>query len=322
MAMNTIEASDSTPAIAVLIPTYNRVAQLRITLDHLRAQTWMDFEVVIIDDGSTDGTVAAVEQYRQGAPFPIMLQSQRNSGPAAARNRGITLVRAPVTVLLGDDTYPVPDFVRLHLQYQREHPELESVAVGYTRYSEEHQRVTPFMRWLNSDGVQFAYGELLAGAVPSWRHFYTSNLSFKTEYLRRHPFEEGFRHYGMEDIELGYRLHKLHGLRMSFLPDAIEDHVHPFTFSQVCSRSLRVGENIYKLGQIWPEHRDLPALGRVERLGIRALTSRWMWPLVAGVMNRMTAVWFPGRLIHAFIGYYREQGYRRAEKADRAAAVC
>lgn len=312
------EKNGGTPSVGVLIPTYNRISNLLKTLEHLERQTWKDFEVVIVNDGSTDDTVAQVEHYRESASFPITFETQKNSGPAAARNHGIALMRPTLTILLGDDMYPVPDFIELHMRFHQSHPSLESVAVGYTRYGEEYQKVTPFMRWLNSDGVQFAYGELLAGAPASWRHFYTGNLSFRSAYLRQHVFHEGFKHYGMEDIELGYRLHHDHGLQMSFLPDAVADHVHPFTFSQVCARSVKVGENIYKLGEIWPEHRGLPEPGGAQRASLALLTSRWVWPAFAGAMDRITRIWFPGRIAHAFVEYFRGKGYHHAEEAAKA----
>ncbi len=310
---NLSERTSVTPAIGVLIPTYNRSHDLVRTLDHLGAQTYKDFEVVIINDGSTDDTASQIERYRNNAPFPIFFETQKNGGPAAARNRGIALMRTPITVLIGDDTYPAVDFIRLHLGFHQLHPELDSVAVGYTRYSEEHQRVTPFMRWLNSDGVQFAYGELLAGRSASWRHFYTANLSFKTAYLRDNRFDETFKHYGMEDIELGYRLHARCNLQMTFLPEAIANHVHPITFSNICDRSLKVGENIYKFGELWPEHQQPPESGG---LVIAFLTSRLMWSPVAALMDLMTRAWFPGRILHAFVTHFRAKGYRHAAETS------
>ena len=58
----------------------------------------------------------------------------------------------------------------------------------------------------------------------------------------------------MEDIELGYRLHRQHGLQMTFLPDAIADHVHPISFLQTCKRTVDAGENIFRMRELWPEY--------------------------------------------------------------------
>ena len=315
--LSTQTSSIDAPAIGILIPTYNRISNLLKTLEHLELQTWKDFEVVIVNDGSTDDTVAQLDRYRQSAPFPLAVETQTNSGPATARNRGLRLIRAPLTLFIGDDTYPVRDFVRIHLQHHLDFPAAQNVALGYTRYSEQDQVVTPFMRWLNSDGVQFAYGPLLSGTPPDWHHFYTSNLSVKTAYLREHPFNEDFKKAAIEDQELGYRLHKRHGLHMVFLPDAIADHVHPISFRQTCRRAIDVGENIFTMGELWPEHRPLPAKGYKQTL-LSILTKGWVWSVVVRMVDGMT--WFrpPGRFLHSVIDFHRMIGYSRAAEAAKA----
>lgn len=301
--------------IGILIPTYKRPIQLIKTLQHLEAQTWKNFEVVVIDDGSSDDTLGRLESYSAQAPFPIRVASQPNSGPAAARNRGIRLMRAPVTVMIGDDTYPNREFVRLHAEYHLSHPGLTQAALGYTRYSEAEQIVTPFMRWLSRDGVQFAYRELLAGGTPDWKHFYTSNLSVKTAYLRENPFHEGFKRYGMEDIELGYRLYKEHGLSMVFLPGAVAEHVHPITFAQVCSRAVDTGANTHHLAELWPEHGRMLRRRSLNRRVMAALTGRKVWPAVAWMVDRLTHVWCPPALLNRFIDFHNDLGYGEAVHA-------
>jgi hypothetical protein len=306
-----------TPPIGILIPTYNRISNLLKTLEHLELQTWKEFEVIIVNDGSTDDTLTQLDRYRQTAPFSLVVETQINSGPAAARNRGIRLMRAPLTLIIGDDTYPVRDFVRIHLQHHIDFPALQNVALGYTRYSEKDQFVTAFMRWLNSDGVQFAYGPLLSGTPPDWRHFYTSNLSVKTAYLREHPFHEAFRKAAVEDLELGYRLFRQHGLQMAFLPDAIADHVHPVNFHQTCKRAVDVGENLFKMGELWPEHPS-PALKGYTQTFLAVLTKGWVWSLIVRLVDGITWLRPPGRFLHSVVEFHRMKGYYRAAEAAKA----
>jgi glycosyltransferase involved in cell wall biosynthesis len=75
------------PKVSVVIPTYNNAALLHETLDGVRRQTFTDFEIIVVDDGSMDGTTEAVRRYDPS----IRYIHQPNQGPAAARNRGVSL---------------------------------------------------------------------------------------------------------------------------------------------------------------------------------------------------------------------------------------
>jgi len=309
------------PAIGIVIPTFNRVDKLLTCLRHLEAQTCKDFEVIVVDDGSTDRTPEALAAYAKDAPFHFRFFSQANGGSALTRNTGIAHLTAPVCLLLGDDTYPQPDFVRAHLEFHRTHPSPLDAAIGYTRWSERGQKVTRLMRWLESDGVQFLFRELLQGEPPTWRHFYTSNLSAKTELLRQHPFDEGFPCYGMEDIELGYRLTRQRGLRMTFLRDAINEHVHPATFSQTCRRAEKVGIAMYQFEKLFPEERI--ALGRGWKGKIVSFLTghRWALAAVTAVSRVLTAVWIPNPILLPTIYLHQIVGYRHAARQAAAAQV-
>jgi glycosyltransferase involved in cell wall biosynthesis len=72
--------------ISIIIPTYNRENLLPKAIDSLLAQTYRHFEIIRVDDGSTDNTRASLKKYHNDR---IRYVYQENSGPAAARNRGI-----------------------------------------------------------------------------------------------------------------------------------------------------------------------------------------------------------------------------------------
>jgi glycosyltransferase involved in cell wall biosynthesis len=77
------------PLVSIIIPTYNRSVTVRRAIDSVLAQTFMDLEVVVVDDGSTDDTRAALSAY----PEAVRYAYQGNQGPAAARNHGMRLAR-------------------------------------------------------------------------------------------------------------------------------------------------------------------------------------------------------------------------------------
>jgi glycosyltransferase involved in cell wall biosynthesis len=245
--------------ITVIIPTYNRQETLEICLKRLENQTFTDFSIIIVDDGSTDATLSMVEEYCRNTRLHITVLQQANSGPARARNLAIREAQSPICILIGDDILASPAFVERHLRLHREHPEIDIVGLGLTRWDESLQEITPFMMWL--EHIQFGYDDLVAGTIPDWRHFYTSNLSFKTALLQAEPFDERFRKAAFEDIELGYRLTNKGHLKMAFLPDAFATHVHPTSLLDGCRRMRTVGYSAHQFASYWPDAKGIALSG-------------------------------------------------------------
>ncbi|MCU0971097.1 MAG: glycosyltransferase family 2 protein [Gammaproteobacteria bacterium] len=102
-------ASTAAPRFSIFIPTYNRAHLLPRALESIAAQTCRDFEVVIVDDGSTDGTAALVEAWQGRASFPIVYCRQENQGKHGAHNAALPLLRGELTVILDSDDLLVPD---------------------------------------------------------------------------------------------------------------------------------------------------------------------------------------------------------------------
>jgi glycosyltransferase involved in cell wall biosynthesis len=107
------------PKISVVIPTYNNAALLRETLDGVYAQSFRDFEVIVIDDGSTDDTASSVKNYGQN----IRYVHQSNQGPAAARNKGASLARGEIIAFCDHDDVWNPRHLETMLRCFSEHPE-------------------------------------------------------------------------------------------------------------------------------------------------------------------------------------------------------
>jgi glycosyltransferase involved in cell wall biosynthesis len=301
--------ADQTSPISIVIPTYNRIDVLPNCLRHLEQQTWNDFEVVVVDDGSTDATPQFLQQYAASGKLRLRFTRQPNSGPARARNLGVSLTQSPICLFIGDDILPTPTFVATHLAFHRANPSPRFAALGLTRWSESEQTVTPFMRWLDH-GFQFDYNALLNGRTPDWRHLYTSNLSLKTDLLRRHPFNERFETALMEDVELGYRLQLLEDLRLTFLPDALAEHVHPTDFRKACRRALATGRAYTLLEALCPNAlpRKSPA-----RLLLRDLLGRcsWLLPPSTWLVDKLTRLWCPNPLLQPVLSLHAAVGRRQ-----------
>ena len=96
----------SEPAITVVVPAYNRAARIMPALQSVLEQDFDDFELVVVDDGSCDGTVGVVEAISD--PRVRCLRQEVNSGVSAARNRGIHEARAPLIAFLDSDDQFLP----------------------------------------------------------------------------------------------------------------------------------------------------------------------------------------------------------------------
>jgi glycosyltransferase involved in cell wall biosynthesis len=113
-----------TPAVSVVVPTWNRAALLAASVGSLLAEAGVDLEVVVVDDGSTDDTRGAIAAL--GDPR-VRLLERPHEGIAAARNAGIAAARAPVIAFHDSDDVALPGRLGRPLAYLAAHPEIDLV---------------------------------------------------------------------------------------------------------------------------------------------------------------------------------------------------
>ncbi len=95
------------PKVSICVPTYNRKKYLKETLDSILAQTYKNYEIIVVDDGSTDGTEDMIKQLG----VPITYHWQENGGDAAARNKLIELARSKYISFIDSDDLLFPDAI-------------------------------------------------------------------------------------------------------------------------------------------------------------------------------------------------------------------
>jgi glycosyltransferase involved in cell wall biosynthesis len=295
--------------LTIVIPTYNRKGILRKTLEAYRFQSAPEeiLEILVVDDGSTDGTDSVVAQSGEGSPIPIRYLRQDNRGRASARNHGIREARGEIVLFGDDDTIPAGSLVAEHIAWHGKYPEASVGVLGHVSWSPE-VHPTPFMKWLGLDGPLFDYRRLSRGMQVDVAHFYSNNISLKTEFLRKNgTFDEHFRSYGYEDIELGYRLTK-RGLRVLYNPDAVGYHYKYMSFADACHRAqlLVAGEKFFETKEAGVYFAEIEARRqRSLKSRMRKLLARWLTPALAPLKPLLdTQIPLPWIVYRALYSYY------------------
>ena len=107
------------PTVSIIIPTYNRAWALEEAVDSVLAQDFEDFELIVVDDGSTDRTLGVLEKYRS----EIVLVVQKNRGVSAARNKGLDVARGRLIAFLDSDDLWLPGKLAVQVGFFRDRPD-------------------------------------------------------------------------------------------------------------------------------------------------------------------------------------------------------
>jgi glycosyltransferase involved in cell wall biosynthesis len=139
------------PALTVLMPVRNAAATLGACLDSIQAQCFTDFELLIIDDGSSDDSRALVSARARG-DARIRLQTGARRGLVASLNEGLTRARAPLIARMDGDDIMDPQRLALQLAYLHRHEEVDVVASRVRAFPPERLRagMREYLRWQNA----------------------------------------------------------------------------------------------------------------------------------------------------------------------------
>jgi GT2 family glycosyltransferase len=214
---------------SVVIPNWNGALHLPVCLDALRAQTYPQLEIVLVDNGSTDGSQALVQEHY---PEVQLLALDRNLGLTGGNNAGFRAARGQILISLNNDTEVHPRFVASLMAALQEHPEAGMAAskmLLFDRRDTLHSAGDgygvdgiPYNRgvWQRDEGQFDEPGWIFGGcggAVAYRRTMVEDVRSFDCD-----PFDPSFFMY-CEDVDLNWRS-QLAGWKCWYAPGAIVYH--------------------------------------------------------------------------------------------------
>jgi GT2 family glycosyltransferase/2-polyprenyl-3-methyl-5-hydroxy-6-metoxy-1,4-benzoquinol methylase len=252
--------------LTVVIPTRDRTAILRRTIDALNRQTVTGFDVVVVVDG-LDQPAADL----QG----VTTIAKEHAGPGAARNAGVARTSRPLILFLGDDMIPEAPLVERHLARHAGSPEETVAVLGHVDWHPEVAR-NRILRWLDWSSSQFDY-EGIAASGAGWGHFYSCNVSLKRSFFESvGGFDEDFAFY-YEDLDMARRLHE-RGMTLLYEPGARALHLHRYSLDQVIGRYEGVARGEHMMARKHPWFTPFFA-ERVRQAESNEPISR-VWPLI------------------------------------------
>lgn len=307
--------------LSVIIPTFNRADTLSQTLSALEDQTVEtgSYEVLVVDDGSDDDTAERVRQAQHRYPTPLFYFYQQNRKQGAARNLGASSARGNVLIFLGDDIVPTPSFLSEHLKARQsftmkaEDPS-RLVVIGYTTWPPSVER-TPFLEYIGEHGWQFGFSLIEDPLNVDFNYFYSSNVSIERRFfLESGGFDEHFKEYGWEDIELSLRLRK-RGMRLVYWPDAVAYHYHETCIASFSERQRKVGHSAWRFYDQHPEMADFLGIDRIPDYSSSDRFKLWILSWLCRRLERSRRFTL-SRFYPDLMTYYYVKGLDEARRAD------
>ncbi len=243
--LNILPKKGRSPLISIIIPTWNSWHTLKHCLNAIQNQDSINFlyEVIIVDDGSCDGTGEKIKA--ASYPFPLFYFFQKNQGPAAARNLGILRAKGEIVLFLDADIIPAAGLIKEHLLLH-----LENRKVFVTGRVIPHSKASFYGRLLTN----WLISPISRQKIRKNFSFPACNFSVKKKHLESvSGFNELFSPYGFEDTELGFRLCEKEKLRLIFSEKAAVYHLNKDNFQTCIQKGWHLGKNLIRFIRLHPE---------------------------------------------------------------------
>ena len=155
--------------VSIVIPMFNAERWISETLDSIARQGHRNWELIVVDDGSTDGALSLVERFTESVPQPVTLVSTPNRGVSSARNTGMAKARGDAIALLDADDVWLPNKLALQVRLLQAQPSAVAVGGSYTIADEAlaHRLRTVRCDWSRQSILDWLLLESLGVLLPS-----------------------------------------------------------------------------------------------------------------------------------------------------------
>lgn len=247
-----LESTQPVPLISAIVGVSDCLDAIRPSLESLRAQSLaaVRFEVLVVDDGCSDGAWAGIEVASETLDFRC---ARRKIDPGPGwRHRGLSLARSPIVLYVKEDEVLDPACLEAHYLAHEEHPQPQAAVLGYTGVRGEAER-SPLMRYLaEADWQCLGCDEALESFVVAGLGFCGRLPSFKRLYLLDHGGFNAFFPLGTESRELVLRLSRA-GLHVVRSAGANSIVIRPRDLEEVCTHCFSQGQADWLLAKLYPE---------------------------------------------------------------------
>ena len=290
---------------SVIVPAHQAATDLRACLAALDASTVQPAEIIVVDDGSTDGTAELVRE----AGVQCLTMKDGPRGPAAARNMGARSATGDVLVFVDADVAVHPDTLGRLLGHFARHPDVAAIFGSYDDRPAHHGIISRYRNLLHHYVHQHGRRE----ATTFWAG---CGAVRRNIFLEVGGFDERYRRPSIEDIELGGRLRRA-GHRVWLCPDVLARHMKQWTLrgvirTDVVERAIPWSRLILSQGRI-PADLNTGFSSRVSAvaawLTVFALlaamySGAFVWAALVGLL----AIWMLNARLYAF--FVRQGGLR------------
>ncbi|MGH0035822.1 MAG: glycosyltransferase family 2 protein [Myxococcota bacterium] len=228
--------SDS-PLVSVVMPAYDRERYLGRAIASLRAQTFEDFELIVVDDGSRDATAEIAESIDD--PRIRVVRNATNLGVSACRNLGLDLARGELVANLDSDDVADPRRLERQVDFFRAHPETALLGTWAWQIDEDDRRLGAIERPWGTDRIR---SQLLFRNC-----FKNTTVMGRRDVLDRYRYREGF--HVNEDVDLHVRIALDHPV--DNLPECLTSYrSHTESLSQTERRATTLAERAIAASQL------------------------------------------------------------------------
>jgi O-antigen/teichoic acid export membrane protein/GT2 family glycosyltransferase/2-polyprenyl-3-methyl-5-hydroxy-6-metoxy-1,4-benzoquinol methylase len=234
------------PMVSVIVPAYRMAEFIGAAIDSIFAQTFTDYEVIIVNDGSPDTPdfELALEPYRER----ISYIKQENSGPSAARNVAIGVARGEFLAFLDADDYWEPNFLDQQIEFFKKNPAVDLVYSDALLFGDSPLSGRSFMEVTPSEG-EVTFETLLGGRCIV---ILSGTVARRQAVINAGLFDEELRY--AEDYDLWLRIAK-NGSRLAYQRQVLlNKRIHAASLS---SNRMKLHQSALRVLEKWKQHSEL-----------------------------------------------------------------